>query len=242
MTQIQSSYVTQEQTQFRTVYLMGRSGWQLDDLTSGGSVGTNSVSVAFNHSANAAIIVLVISSNSLPSSLTVTSEISLTLESSYNGAGAGAPSLALYAGSAATANLARNITANFASNQGTCLIIAMSWLFPGHTIFTFNNPATGSAWSQTAGLQVTMSSDLNANRLALFFASVYTIGGQLQGTNGAGLTTIQTLGNYQSSPANSISAQVAYVVSNSALAETMNGPTGQSTGGILYPFIGVDPA
>jgi hypothetical protein len=86
-----------------------------------------------------------------------------------------------------------------------------------------------------------MGSDANANRLALFFASIYGQGGQPTASNDASLTVLQTLGNYQASPANSISAQVAYEVNNGILTKTMTANTSLANG-IIYPFIGVDPA
>jgi len=224
------------------------SGWQLDDLVSGGTVGSASCGLngLFNHSAHAAIIVVVYSTQNLPSSVQYTSEMTLNLLASFDGTTSGSPvnqpSVAIYAGTAATTNAAANFNAIFASAQGTCLIIAMSWLFPGHTAFTFNNYAIGGhPWQGATSLQVTMGSDTNADRLALFFASIYGQGGQPTASNDASLTVLQTLGNYQASPANSISAQVAYLVNNGALTETMTANTSLANG-VLYPFIGVDPA
>jgi hypothetical protein len=152
----------------------------------------------------------------------------------------------MYAGIASAANAAGNFNALFGSAQGTCLIIAMSWLFPGHTSFTFNNQAIGSTgvgagWIAASGLQATMGSDSNSNRLCLFFASIYGTGGQVFASNGSGLIVLQTIGNYEASPNNSISAQIGYLVSTSQLTETMNAQT-LTASGIIYPFIGIDPA
>jgi hypothetical protein len=221
--------------------------WQLDGITSGESVGSTSCGLnsTFNHSANSAIIIIVYSSMHLPSSVQYTPEMTLNLVASYNAVGssrpANQPSVALYAGTAKAANSAGNFNASFGSAQGTCLIIAMSWLFPGHGNFTFNNYAVAGPWVGAAGYQQTMGADTNPNRLCLFFASIYGTGGQVFASNGSGLIVLQTIGNYEASPNNSISAQIGYVVSTNQLTETMTGNT-LTANGILYPFIGIDPA
>jgi hypothetical protein len=173
--------------------------------------------------------------------------MSLSLIASYNAIGssspANQPSVALYAGTATTANAAGNFNALFGSNQGTCLIVALSYLYPGHTTFTFNNYAigTGSGWAAAAGMQVVMGSDTNPNRLCLWFASIYGSGDQVFAQNGSGITPIQSVGNYQAAPQNSIGVQVGSIVSDAQLTETMTALT-LTASGITYPFIGVDPA
>ena len=252
-----TQYVTQQQnitmpasSSRITVSTILPSGWKLDNLVSGGSVkgsscGLNSM---FTHSANAAIVVIVYSTMNLPSNVEYTPEMNLGMVASYNAIGstspAQQPSVAIYAGTANTANTAGNFNALFGSTQETCLIIAMSWLFHDHSAFTFNNYAIGgSPWQGTASLQTTMGADSSgdANRLCLFFASIYGQGGQPTATNGSGLSVLQTIGNYQISPNISISTQVAYVVSASSQTETMSSNT-LDANGILYPFIAIDPA
>ncbi len=222
--------------------------WQLDDLTSGESVGSTSCGLnsTFNHSANAAIIIIVYSTMDLPSSVQYTHEMNLSLVVSYNALGgptkpSNQPSVAMYAGTASAANSIGDFNALFGSAQGTCLIIAMSWLFPGHSNFTFNNYAIPGPWLGVIGGQQVMGADTNPNRLCLFFASIYGTGGQVFASNGSGLIVLQTISDYQASPNNSISAQIGYVVSTNQMTETMTGDT-LTANGILYPFIGIDPA
>jgi hypothetical protein len=172
--------------------------------------------------------------------------MSLTLLDSIDGTASNSPpnqpSIAIYGGTASAANQTGNFNALFGGAQGTCLIIGMSWLFPGHAAFTFNNyNSTSGPWLGVAGLQTTMGSDPNANRLALFFASIYGTGGQTFASNGGGLTVLQTIGTYEPIPNNSISAQIGYVVSSNQLTETMTAQT-LTANGIIYPFVGIDPS
>jgi hypothetical protein len=248
-----TNYFTQELTQFRTVDMVTPLGWQLDNVTSGESVGSTSCGLnsAFNHSANAAIVIVVYSTMDLPSSIEYTPEMGLRLVASFNATGSSRPpnqpSVVIFAGTASIANPGGNFNASFSATQGTCLIIAMSWLFVGHSSFAFNNYAIGQAgenagWAPNAGLQVMMGADPNGNtnRLCLWFASIYGKGGTPIPINGVGLTVLQTFSAYEASPNNSISAQIGYAVSASALTETMTSNT-LSANGIIYPFIGIDP-
>jgi hypothetical protein len=234
----------------KTVGVIAPSGgllWQLDSLASGSSVGSASCGLnsTFGHRADVAIVIIVYSTQSLPSSIEHTSEMTLSLLSSYNAVGSisppNQPSVAIYGGAAATANATGNFNASFSSNQGTCLIIAMSWTFPSHSNFTFNNYVTGTTWTGATSLQVTMGADTNTNRLCLFFASIYGQGGEPTATNGSGLTVLQTVGSYQASSNNSISAQIGYVVSASSQTETMTANTSVANG-ILYPYVAINPS
>ncbi len=82
------------------------------------SCGLNST---FNHRANVAIVVIVYSTQNLPSSVQHTSEMSLSPLASYNAAGSISPpnqsSVAIYGGTAAGANATGNFNASFSSIQ-----------------------------------------------------------------------------------------------------------------------------
>ncbi len=101
----------------------GGSLWQLDDQASGSSAGSAScvLNGTFNHRANVAIVIIVYSTQNLPSSIQHTSEMSVSPLASYNAVDSisppNQPTVAIYGGTAAAANAAGNCNASFSSIQ-----------------------------------------------------------------------------------------------------------------------------